>query len=161
MNEDITAPWASEATVHDMTDTDLQAGRHKTVSVSFQKEPVPSMVATLQREQELSSPSEVGDRALRIELAWAIDNFEVQFSREDYDIGVLIPLTGWVNNELSTYDTELVDDHDIDEEGPLYVTTAGVLHEMCRRAFEDDDYPKISAVVISGLQRQLQWPTSG
>jgi hypothetical protein len=156
MNEDITAPWASEATVHDMTDTDLQAGKNKTVSVSFVDEPVPAMVATLQREQRLSSVSEVGDRALRIELAWAIDNYEVQFSREDYDIGVLIPPTGWVNNEMSTYDTELVDDHDIDEEGPLHMTTPPVLHEMCVQAVEDDDYPKISAVVIRGLQRQCQ-----
>lgn len=156
MNEDITAPWASEATVHDMSDTDLQAGRHKTVGVSFEEEPVPAMVATLQREQRLSSVSEVGDRALRIELAWAIDNYEVQFSREDYDIGVLIPPTGWANNEMATYEGEMVDDHEIDEEGPLYVTTAGVLHEMCRQAVEDGDYPKISAVVISGLQRQLQ-----
>jgi hypothetical protein len=156
MNEDIVAPWASEATVHDMTDTDLQAGRNKTVGVSFEEEPVPSMVATLRREQALSSASEVGDRALRIELAWAIDNYEVQFSREDYDIGVLIPPTGWVNNEMPTYTGELIDDHEIDEEQQLYATTVDVLHEMCKRAVEDDDYPKITAVVIRGLQRQLQ-----
>jgi len=88
-------------------------------------------------------------------------NYEVKFSRDEYDIGVLIPPTGWVNNELSTYDTELVDDHDVDEEGALHLATAAVLHKMCRQAVDDGDYPKISAVVIRGLRRQLQWPMSG
>jgi len=152
MNETVPEPWAGDATVHDMTDTDLQAGRTASIGISYNNETVPRMVETLRVSQGLETLSVAADRALRIELAYAIDHYEVQFTRDEYDIGVLIPPIGWVDDHMTIYDKEVETVEDISH--PIFCTTPQVLDKMVEAAVEEGAYQTKKGTVIAGLRRQ-------
>lgn len=150
---DITDPWAADATVMEMTDTDLQAARNESIGVTYEGDYVPRLVASLHRLQDLDI-SAICDRALRIELAAAIDNYDVTFSRGDYDVAMTLPQTGWTADNTPLTDAMVVGTADIEVPDVIYASTPTVVAEMATEAVAQEAYESKRSIIVAGLERQ-------
>ncbi len=149
----VTDPWQRDVAVTDLTDTDLTATRTAPLAVSDPDGEYHRKAEALVNAQLLDEYSAICDRAARIELAYAIDNYVVEFSRDDFDVAYTIPPVGWVE-DMETYDVSIPTEMAV-EERQINMTTAPVVESMVEAAVEEDAYETKSAVVQRGLDRQL------
>lgn len=150
---DVFDPWRRGVDVSDLTDTDLTATRTAPLAVSDPDGEYHRKAAALRTEQSLENDSAVCDRAVRIEIAHAIDNYVVEFSRDDFDVAYTIPPVGWVR-QMETYPVEIPTDMTV-EDRQINMTTAPVVKSMIEAAVEEGPYETKSAIVQHGLDRQL------
>jgi len=152
--EDVTEPWQSGVDIMSLTDTDLESPRNKSTRIANSSRELHRMVETLARAQDLDW-SATCDRALRIELAHAIDNYEVSFTHEEYDVAYTIPPISWIDDH-EPVDGALVDSTDVaDEDRTIGFSTAEVVFEMAQQAIHEGAYESLTDVVTSGIERQL------
>lgn len=159
--EDIDEPWSADATITDLTDTDLQAARNAYSEVSDPTRELHQLVGTLLAQCELEDASALCDRALRIEVAYAIDNNVVSFvrlgyvpfTRSDYDVAYMIPPKGWVQNHEFP-ERELVSQSEVEDmDRTIGFSTTPTVKQMAKQAVEYGAYETISKLVIAGLRR--------
>jgi len=177
MTDEVTGPWEGGVDVTEMTDTDIQASRTEGMAVIDPDGYIRRLIETYRRASDLSSQSAVCDRALRVELAHAIDSYDVTFSREDFDlthsqrdvseiadtlrvsdnVAYTIPPVGWVGDHEDDWEEVEILSEDEVELGDRRVsfTTAPVVHDMAKEATELGEYRLIKDVLIAGLERLL------
>jgi len=170
----VTEPWAHEATVLDLSDTDLEASRSVNTGVSDPERNLHRLVGTIAVRESLTV-SEAIDRSLRVALASVLDHASadadavssswqgqesdshtVPFTRDTFDVAYSIPPNGWLTRQRFTRQ-ELVDDADLPEpiqlEKPnLIYSTSPVVHEMAKRTVDAGATETISALVIAGAR---------
>lgn len=147
--------WRSGVGVRDLTDTDLQSSRNESMAVSDSTGETHVLIETLKRAQNMDTWSAVCDRALRFELAHAIDNYDVSFDRSDFDVQYTIPPVGWVEDQ-EPLDAKLVPPPEVDtDDRVIHFSTAPVVAEMTVEAVEEGSYETQKSVVEHGLRRQL------
>lgn len=155
MSDGVSEPWAGDADVTDLTDVDLQASRSFNTKVSDSSHELHRLVETLRREQGLDDWSQTVDRAIRIEVACAIDARDVTFTRDDYDVAFTIPPAVWAEKQIFS-EVELVDEDDVDtSERAIGFSTPEVVKEMVDDAIDEGAYDSITDMVRSGVNRML------
>jgi len=155
MDEEVTEPWAHEADVLDLSDTDLEASRSVNTGVSDPERNLHRLVGTIAVRESLTV-SEAIDRSLRVALASTLDSHEVPFTRDTFDVAYSIPPNGWLTRQRFTRQ-ELVDDADLPdpiklEKPNLIYSTSPVVHEMAKRTVDAGATETISALVITGAR---------
>lgn len=152
---DVSDLWQTDVDIRELTDSDLEAARNKYTRISDAGRNLHNLLATVIDEYSLDNRSEAADCALRIELAAAIDDYDVLFSHDDYDIAYTIPPVGWVGDqEFET--VSLVDADDVDsDERAVGFSTAPVVFEMAQDAIQQGSYDNLSDIVACGLRRML------
>jgi len=157
MNER-TAPWAVDVGVEELTDTDLLASRNTNMNVSDPSRELHRMAdALIEWRQDDTHPfesrSDACDYALRVELATIIDNRDVPFVRQDFDVAYLIPPEGtheeWMPDEPLPHSDEGYDD----EQRNVNLSTAPTVYEMVNSAIAEGMYENFSAAVVAALRR--------
>lgn len=156
MTDNVTAPWWPND-IQLVTDTDLQSGRYSRGQLSDPTDYSHRVVETARRAEGLNTQSATIDRGLRVQLAYLIDEREVLFSRNDYDVSYLIPPRGWLaERRFDTHDIIPREDlpEDVDpEERSIAFTTPSVVYEMLKDASEQTDYETLSELVRDGVER--------
>lgn len=174
MSVDVDDPWAGDVDVTEMTAIDLEASREWSTKVSDPDRELHRLVATYCEHSGLDDWSMVCDRALRVELAYAIDAFEVSFSREDFDVRSTIPPLGWVEDSCNESSTEtasegsreldeqafervsLVDASEVGgEDRWIGFSSPHVVKDMADRAQEEGAYESLTEMVRAGCERLL------
>jgi hypothetical protein len=154
-SKDVSAPWAADADVRDMTDTDIVATRSYNTKVSDTSHELHHLIETLRREQGLDTQSATADRALRVELAYTIDERRVKFSREDFDVAYTIPPASWVQEQMFPT-VDVLDEDEVDVSGrTLGLTTPSVVREMVDTATDNGPYETMTEMVKQGAKRML------
>jgi hypothetical protein len=154
-SKDVSAPWAADADVRDMTDTDIVATRSYNTKVSDTSHELHRLVETLRREQGLDTQSATADRALRVELAYTIDERGVKFSREDFDVAYTIPPASWVQERMFPT-VDVLDEDEVDVSGrTLGLTIPSVVREMVDEATDNGPYETMTEMVKMGAKRML------
>ena len=87
------------------------------------------------------------DRAIRIYLAHLIDEGELSVDRTDYEIGILIPPEGWVEEHIDPPMCDPVDDVDCDGE-IISISVPPAVNEMIDEADEQGVVESKSKLVI-------------
>jgi hypothetical protein len=150
---DVDGPWMKTVTVQDMTDRDLEAARSASIGVTYDGESVPQLVEAVRQATGLETYSAVCDRALRVELAAAIDNDDLSVTRSDYDIKTTIPPRGWVdaNTPLDCDDpaTQRVDD----VPHPIFTSTPSVVDALADEAVAEGYADSKRSLIVVGLER--------
>lgn len=155
MHDLVTEPWAAGTDVTDLSHTDLTSTRTSNSKVSDPSRELHRLVETLRRQQDLPSASETIDRALRVELAWALDQGNVPFTRADVGILYLVPPQGWVADQ-DFEDIPLVDPEDVPDNGrSISFSTAPTCFEMAQAAIDEAEYENLTDVVRHGVERML------
>lgn len=156
MSDAVDEPWASDADIMDLTDTDIEAKRTMHTKISDTSGELHRLVETLRRHEGLDARSATCDRALRVELAHAIDERIVTFDRDTYDVAYTIPPAGWLQQRVFS-EVALVDEDDVDiDSRAIGFTTPDVVHSMAREAIDNDDaYGTLSEIVMDGTKRLL------
>lgn len=173
MSDVIMDRWRGDADIMDLTAKDLEEGRSQYTRVSDSSRELHLLLELLQRRLGLENWSQAADIALRIELAHAIDNYQIDFSREDYEIAYMIPPVGYVD-ELLDSSTELLiledsdvepqqwkdflplDESDIDDDHrTIGFSTTETVHTMAKDAVEREAYETVSEIVKTGVKRLL------
>jgi hypothetical protein len=159
MREEVTEPWADEANVLDLSDTDLEASRSSTSGVSDPDRELHRLIGTYVHCEGVAVSVTI-DRALRVQLARLLDNHEVPFTRETFDVAYSIPPKGWLRRngfpkrellELSELPRE------VNPEDPaLTYSTSPVVREMVERAIENTGTETISEFVMQGARVLIQ-----
>lgn len=156
--DDVTAPWWPDD-IRLVTDTDLQAKRYARGQLADPTDYSARLVETARRAEGLETASATIDRAVRIQLASLIDNREVLFSRDDYDISYLIPPPSWVSEQrFDTHEIITIEDLPDDiaaENRSIAFTTAEVVYEMLQDATQQTEYETLSALIRGGLERLI------
>jgi hypothetical protein len=157
MTEDVTEPWMVDD-VRKLTDTDLEAKRYARGVLYGADETVPRLIATALDAEGLSERPVVIDRALRVEVAALIDNRELPFTRDDYDVAYTIPPASWVQRqsfpERELVTVERAREMGIDVERQRYhYSTAEVVHEMIEAGIDAGVIDSHAAVARDGLRR--------
>jgi Arc/MetJ-type ribon-helix-helix transcriptional regulator len=151
-------PWRSGVKVTELTNTDLVDSRNAPVTFSDSKREYRHDITALANSQNINK-SAAADRAIRVELAAAIDNGRVPFSREDFNIAYMIPPKRWVREKLSTYDAKIPRSEEIDtEQRHINVTTTPTVKQMMEAAVEAESYESKSDIIKNGINRYLEHP---
>lgn len=150
--DDVAQQWAGDPDVTEMTDTDLTASRRENQNISDTSRYLHRLAETVMAVNEYPDISWTLDTAIRIELARLIDNDEVSFGRDDFDIKFTIPQKGWLSQQ--DYDEALLKEEDELEntERNLYFSLPPTVEDMAKRVVFEDKYETITAVVVSGLE---------
>lgn len=151
---DVTNPWTDGVGVRDLTDTDLEASRVKSTRVSDPEYELHRFVETLRRHWGLDNWSQTIDRAVRVELAHAIDFYGVSFSRGDFDVAYTIPPLGYVDDvEYSRLD--LVDESAVDtDDRTIGASVPPVVFAMMQAALAEGYAETLSGFVKQAVRRQ-------
>jgi len=97
MGENVNTPWAGEVDhVDDMGDADFER-RSDYLSLQEASGKGPGIAVALAEEWDISE-AKAADRAVRLFLAHLLDIHEFPNAREEHDIKILIPPSGWVAN---------------------------------------------------------------
>lgn len=152
---DVEDPWQQDVSVTELTDTDIQVARNQQTRVADSGYELHRLVETLRQAEDLPDWGMTCDRALRVELAAGIDAYDIQFSREDYDIAYTIPPVGWIaDREWETVD--LVDEDDVDvSDRTIGFSTPPVVHTMAKDALDEGAYNTLTEMVETGVMRML------
>ena len=153
MTPSVDDPWTDDVNIRDYTDTDLEQSRTRPMTFSDPTGQRRRYLVTILQETAFEGLSPIADRSARIELAWAIDNYEVPFARESYDVAYLIPPVGWVER-MDTYDVETLPAQK-PESRTVNVTTTPIVNDMATQAVEDGPYNSKADLVVQGAKRQL------
>jgi hypothetical protein len=177
-DEDVMEPWAADADaqasseddagndtfayegidVRDMTHVDLDESRTRTSKLSTTQnggERVHRLVETVRQHEGLEAASAAVDRALRVELAAALDSHTLPVTREQYDVAYLIPPQGWIGRRTFS-EVELVAEGDVDTEGRwVSYSTAPTVYEMAQEVVDESLYESVTAMAVRGLERLL------
>jgi hypothetical protein len=150
---DVDGPWMATVTVQDMTDRDLEAARSASIGVTYDSQYVPQLVELLREATELDTYSAVCDRALRVELAAAIDNDNLSVTRTDYDIKTTIPPRGWVeaNTPLDCDDPATQEVGDVPH--PIFASTPPVIDALADEAVAEGYAASKRSLIVAGLER--------
>jgi hypothetical protein len=156
MSDDVDEPWASDADIMDLTDTDIEAKRTMHTKISDTSGELHRLVETLRRHEGLDARSATCDRALRVELAHAIDNHLVTFDRDTHDVAYTIPPAGWLQQRVFS-EVTLLDEGEMNvDTRAIGFTTPDVVHDMARDAVDNDEaYETLSEIVMNGTKRLL------
>lgn len=153
--EDIAEPWDEAESIMDYTDTDLQYMRDYSTRVHDPEFEIHRMTETLLRQLELENWSDTMDTALRVELASIFDNESPNLTRDQFDVGYMIPPQGWVSQQQFN-ETELVSEDEVDTSDPFISYSAPTeCRDMMERMIEEGVYDKKKEFVIAGLKRML------
>jgi hypothetical protein len=150
---DVDGPWMATVTVRDMTDRDLEATRNASIGVTYDGEYIPQLVEAVRQATGLDTYSAVCDRALRVELAAAIDNDDLSVTRSDYDIKTTIPPRGWVeaNTPLNCDDPATVRVDDVPH--PIFASTPPVVDALADEAVAEGYAASKRSLIVAGLER--------
>jgi hypothetical protein len=148
-------PWKDDVDVMELTDTDLEASRTKNTGVSDPSRELHLLVETLRRRWDFENRSATIDRAVRIELTHAIEEYEVPFEHADFDVAYTIPPLEWVRGR--TYDTmSILDEEAVSEESrTIRFSTPPAAFEMIQAAIEEGYAENLTEFVRQSVRRQL------
>jgi len=140
------------------TDADLEQSRTKYTRIANGNRDLHALLHTLRRREGLDNVSKTLDRALRVELAHAIDNYDVTFEHEDWGVRYLIPPVTWLHEQ--DYGTQspvdLQDPPENDEyDRTIGFTTTPIVFEMAQAAIDEGAYDSLSNIVEAGIRRML------
>jgi len=163
MSDDVSEPWDCEASVLDLTDTDLQASRSAQGIASDPSRELHRLTETYRRHAELDTRSGVLDRAVRVQTAAMLDDPDIEtgFTRETYDVAYTIPPEGWVAEYVDTADPiPRIEEHEVaDDDREIVFSTAPVVSEMYKRLADNHDQ-MYSGFVKAGVARLLGYELS-
>jgi len=145
--------WKEGVDVTELTATDLEATRGRHTRVSDPDRNLHRYLETIVRNTDLPNWNYAADRALRVELAHIIDNWEVDFERADYDIAYTIPPVGWIEQQ-DFEQLEIVDESEVaDAERTVGFNTPEEVVEMAKDAVKQGAYETMSELVKAGAKR--------
>lgn len=163
-------PWREGVDVTELTDRDLQQPRNVSKALSDSSGTYRRKVEALADVSGLDY-SQLLDRAVRVELAHAIDTYRVSFARDDFDVAYTIPPVGWVpqhdttsQNDHTDADDERADRCTYDPSLPaeptiesrlLNYTVPPVVKAMMEAAVEEGVYESETALAKAGIDRLL------
>lgn len=153
MNNEIVAPW-DNAAIEEYTDLDLESSRDYNTAAYDSEGDLRRAAETLRQSETLDNLSGTLDRALRVELAWLIDEEKVNFSRDDFNVAYLIPPKGWVSEQTFQYQ-KLVDESEVGNDARIHFSTPHIVWDMLQEAIEVNEYETITEAVTSGVFRML------
>jgi hypothetical protein len=156
MQDEVTEPWASEADVLDLSDTDLEASRMNTSGVSDPDRELHRLIGTYMHHEGVPVSVAI-DRALRVQLAYLLDSHLVPFTRDTFDVAYSLPPSGWLTrHRFPTRDllelNELPEATNPEDPGLSY-STSPVVREMVERAIKNTDIETISEFAKLGARR--------
>jgi len=147
--DDVAKQWAPDVDVTEMTDTDLTASRRDNSNISDPTRELHRLAEAVNEYYEYDDLSWTLDTALRHELARLIDNDEVSFGREDFDVRYTIPPEGYVI-EHEYDEIDVPEDSDLDR--AINFSTAPVVLGMADRVVHEQKHDSISVTVRAGLR---------
>jgi hypothetical protein len=162
--EDVDEGWNRDRPITEYTDRDLTDSRTRTLTLDpetteWGRDGTMRRVAALMDVTGLDS-SAVLDHAVRIYLADRDDARDDLQLRDDADVGVTIPPTGWVVGEFDAYDCMMEgdvseDDVNLSQDGRWHVSTTPAVYDMVHRLLDDEgtEVETQSDVLAAALRR--------
>ena len=148
-------PWREDVDVTEFTERDLTANRSQQSAVSAVDD-LPLLVESVRRGWKLPDVPFTIDFIIRVELARVIDNYEVSFSREDYDIAYMIPPVGYVEDNIDTVPAVDAETVHYDERSMHYFTTPTVFEMMNDAVEELDSVKDKTRFVLRGARNLVE-----
>lgn len=150
---DVDAVWTEGVGIREYTDVDIEERRNKYTKISDPDEGIRRLAGAV-GERDGLTVSEVLDRALRVAVARVIDDHEVSFRRDDYDVALLVPPRGWLARQTFSMITDSdVEAVDVDTDGrSVGFSTSPTAFEMAQSAVDAGVYETLTELVAAGLE---------